>query len=845
MANPNYSFTRFVQPRDAEEQAQLGTVMDQSLAMYDAQKAGTSRIPLREIPVEEKAIVADAYAALARGDESAQWAVTPLQNAARAAWQVENGDPGVDPKFADPNYVARWVNGFLEGKTDLPYQKELSEDIRRTGRPAPADVAASRNGPSWIGKFGRDLGAGVKVDNEAKQLTVPQTAEMAQRYGLGVNNTYAVCGPIAANGMLRAANGDDSASLDQVWQKALDGKYWNGAWTGPVNYTRFLRQEYNKDVSMVSEMSYSSGDLGNMNGQVRGGVRPSEISQIIAQDVTQGKPVTVSISGSNGHYFVATDYDAQNNKFYVGTTGTVYKGGKEWMSLDEMKTKAGGGGIAAIRFNDTLKGERKGEPFKVAMPGTVQTMDEVDRQSVATAPPPNKEAVTPQYNTYGYTGPVVVNSGTARNGVGEGEIEDFARRAATARGVDPDAVMTLINEEGGTTNPVRQNMGGTQAFGPLQLMRGGVGTQFEKFMESQYGVKADVRDPKWWKAATEFGIEKGVKDEGWYDWEAFNPRVGPKRVKLGLQNNPRAIGISDEALIYAGVKPQVTPQSKGSSFYRAGGYPGSEQEVGTPPPGTTTPLASPDKQGYWKMTGPKGVEWVNAPPPPGYVPPQGVTGSRGYETDGPDSTGRLYPGQPNVTPQEQNPGGVPPPPWAMDPVYQTAAEIKRTPPENIDEAYQIVKRTFDEWGIGDPETVAAAMATMLVETGTGDKSFKPIKELQNLNGTYVTKPSGGTKYVGRGYVQLTHDYNYRDTGKAITAQTGRDVDLEGDPDQALDPEVAAHAMAQFFKSRGIDKMAKEQRWDDIRRAVNGGTTHIAEYRKLLNAMGYGAAPRRI
>jgi len=255
--------------------------------------------------------------------------------------------------------------------------------------------------------------------------------------------------------------------------------------------------------------------------------------------------------------------------------------------------------------------------------------------------------------------------------------------------------------------------------------------------------------------------------------------------------------------------------------------------------------AAQPEQGYWKHTGPKGVEWVPGPPPPGYKPPMGTQGMSRYETEGPDSIGKTYAGQPNFDTQGPTPGGVPAPPWDMDPVYQTAAEIKRTPPENIDEAYQTIKKTFDEWGIGDPETVAAAMATMLVETGTGDKSFKPIKELQNLNGTYVTKPSGGTNYVGRGYVQLTHDYNYRDTGKAITAQTGKETDLEGNPDLALEPEVAANAMAHFFKSRGIDKMAKEQRWDDIRRAVNGGTTHIAEYRRLLNAMGYGAAPRKL
>lgn len=53
----------------------------------------------------------------------------------------------------------------------------------------------------------------------------------------------------------------------------------------------------------------------------------------VRADVQGGRPVIVS---TGLHYFTLSDYDPSSDRFYVGTSGTDLKNGREWMSLDEI-----------------------------------------------------------------------------------------------------------------------------------------------------------------------------------------------------------------------------------------------------------------------------------------------------------------------------------------------------------------------------------------------------------------------------------------------------------------------------------------------------------------------------
>lgn len=95
-----------------------------------------------------------------------------------------------------------------------------------------------------------------------------------------------------------------------------------------------------------------------------------------------------------------------------------------------------------------------------------------------------------------------------------------------------------------------------------------------------------------------------------------------------------------------------------------------------------------------------------------------------------------------------------------------------------------------------------------------------------------TQPGDGWKYRGRGLIQLTGKRNY------IAASNGlynRDI-LVNDPDQVLQPDVAALTACWFWLSNELNELADLGDVEKITRRINGGTiglehrvelTHIA------------------
>lgn len=125
---------------------------------------------------------------------------------------------------------------------------------------------------------------------------------------------------------------------------------------------------------------------------------------------------------------------------------------------------------------------------------------------------------------------------------------------------------------------------------------------------------------------------------------------------------------------------------------------------------------------------------------------------------------------------------------------------------------QIIIDAFKEQGITDPKVLAYALATVQHETAG---TFRPIEEYGGREQARRLGYSGGENYYGRGYIQLTHDYNYKDIGDKIG------VDLVNNPELALQPEVAAKIMATFFKDRGVDKLVSEKGYEAGRGPING------------------------
>lgn len=182
-------------------------------------------------------------------------------------------------------------------------------------------------------------------------------------------------------------------------------------------------------------------------------------------------------------------------------------------------------------------------------------------------------------------------------------------------------------------------------------------------------------------------------------------------------------------------------------------------------------------------------------------------------------------------------------PW----LYFSAEQIARTigcPQENVETHWPNIVYALNELEESDRAVQLGALATIGVEAG----SFRPIEEFRNLDGSepsYWANYSGGARFHGRGFVQLTHDYNYRTYGSRTHIQ----LDLVSNPDRALEPSVAAWLLAYYFRDHAIERpgsldpvnvanLCREGDWEGVRLGVNGGLNGWDRFYSLV--LGFDA-----
>jgi uncharacterized protein YvpB len=122
-------------------------------------------------------------------------------------------------------------------------------------------------------------------------------------------------------------------------------------------------------------------------------------------------------------------------------------------------------------------------------------------------------------------------------------------------------------------------------------------------------------------------------------------------------------------------------------------------------------------------------------------------------------------------------------------------------------------------GYKSKNLLVSIIATIHVETEIDP--FNPIEEIDGANQALINGYEGGSAYFGRGYIQITHNYNYKDAGEGI----GLGKQLLDKPEMTLQPEIAAKIITWFWKKNGVDKAAEAGDWRQVRRIVNGGYNH--------------------
>jgi|GEM_PF-2871948 len=155
--------------------------------------------------------------------------------------------------------------------------------------------------------------------------------------------------------------------------------------------------------------------------------------------------------------------------------------------------------------------------------------------------------------------------------------------------------------------------------------------------------------------------------------------------------------------------------------------------------------------------------------------------------------------------------------------------------ENIELYTPMILNALKEHGIYDLHMIAYTFGTINAETPVfapipeyaSGRAYEGREDLGNIH------PGDGVRYKGRGFIQLTGRNNYRAYGEKLG------IDLEGNPDLALEPQTSARILALFLANKA-DKirhaLIDHNDLAQARKYVNGGTNGLAEM-----TAGYTAA----
>lgn len=99
-----------------------------------------------------------------------------------------------------------------------------------------------------------------------------------------------------------------------------------------------------------------------------------------------------------------------------------------------------------------------------------------------------------------------------------------------------------------------------------------------------------------------------------------------------------------------------------------------------------------------------------------------------------------------------------------------------------------------------------------------------------------TQPGDGSKFCGRGLIQVTGRANYRTASQVLFG----DERLLFSPELLEKPEWAAKSAVWFWSTRNLNELADADRFTDLTKKINGGTNGLedrkARYRLALSVL---------
>ncbi|WP_052518947.1 peptidoglycan-binding protein [Archangium violaceum] len=140
--------------------------------------------------------------------------------------------------------------------------------------------------------------------------------------------------------------------------------------------------------------------------------------------------------------------------------------------------------------------------------------------------------------------------------------------------------------------------------------------------------------------------------------------------------------------------------------------------------------------------------------------------------------------------------------------------------------------------ITTPQRQAAFLAELAFVTGQLNMLEEPDsgEQYEGREDLGNVRPGDGPRYKGRGPLLLTGRANYRAAGKALG------IDLENNPELAVNPEVGFRVAAWFWTSRDLNQVADQGDFEEVTRRFIGRDTvlprHRVFYRRALSMLAH-------
>lgn len=135
------------------------------------------------------------------------------------------------------------------------------------------------------------------------------------------------------------------------------------------------------------------------------------------------------------------------------------------------------------------------------------------------------------------------------------------------------------------------------------------------------------------------------------------------------------------------------------------------------------------------------------------------------------------------------------------------------------DSVKLIVKTCLEEGVTDLGQIANVLAQCEHET-----HWTYAEEIDGASQAIKYKYSGGVKWFGRGYIQITHDYNYKKFGQLLNQ------DFIGNPNLVTEPKVAAKIAVVGMRDglfRSPNTLAKY---------INNGNNDFYNARRIVNGM---------